>query len=243
MIQHRGGKTILLQHKLLTLSVLSTSQYLAKYQPSRFQARNQRLADPMPPSGVPKTHEVIPGAHVNIVLKADQPTGRQERGIVRDVLTKGNHPRGIKVRLTDGRIGRVQSTVARGVGGDSTTLQPPSSTASMMPATPGTATSPQSQRGWPRYRDVRLDEPLNAAPEQIDLGAYIVPSRRKGQGRKGASISQSDDVGSALDSGASTSHNDSAPVATSATATCPVCGEFEGDESAVAHHVDEHFGP
>ena len=25
-------------------------------------------------------------------------------------------------------------------------------------------------------------------------------------------------------------------------ATCPVCGEFEGDEAAVAHHVEEHFG-
>lgn len=25
-------------------------------------------------------------------------------------------------------------------------------------------------------------------------------------------------------------------------AVCPVCGEFEGDEQAVAHHVEEHFG-
>ena len=23
---------------------------------------------------------------------------------------------------------------------------------------------------------------------------------------------------------------------------CPVCGEFEGDEMAVAHHVESHFG-
>jgi hypothetical protein len=23
---------------------------------------------------------------------------------------------------------------------------------------------------------------------------------------------------------------------------CPVCGEFEGDERAVAHHVEGHFG-
>jgi hypothetical protein len=23
---------------------------------------------------------------------------------------------------------------------------------------------------------------------------------------------------------------------------CPVCGEFEGDEKAVAHHVEGHFG-
>jgi hypothetical protein len=26
-----------------------------------------------------------------------------------------------------------------------------------------------------------------------------------------------------------------------ATAVCPVCGEFEGDEMAVAHHVEQHF--
>lgn len=26
------------------------------------------------------------------------------------------------------------------------------------------------------------------------------------------------------------------------TATCPVCGNFEGDERAVAHHVESHFG-
>lgn len=58
---------------------------------------------------VPKTTAVIPGAAVNIVLKADQPTGRTVSGVVRDVLTRGDHPRGIKVRLSDGRIGRVQS--------------------------------------------------------------------------------------------------------------------------------------
>jgi hypothetical protein len=23
--------------------------------------------------------------------------------------------------------------------------------------------------------------------------------------------------------------------------TCPVCGEFEGDEAAVSHHVNGHF--
>ena len=28
---------------------------------------------------------------------------------------------------------------------------------------------------------------------------------------------------------------------TSANATCPVCGAFEGDETAVAHHVATHF--
>lgn len=60
---------------------------------------------------VPRTSEVIPGATVSIVLKADQLTGRQVQGEVQDVLTRGNHPRGIKVRLKDGRVGRVQKIV------------------------------------------------------------------------------------------------------------------------------------
>ena len=49
------------------------------------------------------------GQAVDIVLKADQPTGKLTRGIVKDILTNSRtHPRGIKVRLTDGRVGRVQ---------------------------------------------------------------------------------------------------------------------------------------
>lgn len=57
---------------------------------------------------VPTIAFVVPGADVWIVLKEDQPTGDETRGVVQDVLTRGNHPRGIKVRLTDGQVGRVQ---------------------------------------------------------------------------------------------------------------------------------------
>ena len=49
------------------------------------------------------------GSHVLIVLKKDQPTGKLTEGYVQDILSPGAvHPRGIKVRLTDGQIGRVQ---------------------------------------------------------------------------------------------------------------------------------------
>ncbi len=49
------------------------------------------------------------GLCVDIVLKKDQPTGKLTRGIVKDILTNSPiHPRGIKVRLQDGQIGRVQ---------------------------------------------------------------------------------------------------------------------------------------
>ena len=50
---------------------------------------------------------VSPGVAVSIVLKPDQRTGRQVQGVVADVLTRRDHPRGIKVRLRDGQVGRV----------------------------------------------------------------------------------------------------------------------------------------
>ena len=49
------------------------------------------------------------GAHVKIVLKKDQRSGTLTEGIVKDLLTSApKHHRGIKVRLEDGQIGRVQ---------------------------------------------------------------------------------------------------------------------------------------
>lgn len=48
------------------------------------------------------------GLEVAIVLKKDQRTGVQTRGIVKDILTNSSsHPHGIKVRLADGQVGRV----------------------------------------------------------------------------------------------------------------------------------------
>ncbi|MEC1666129.1 YwbE family protein [Bacillus mojavensis] len=53
------------------------------------------------------------GLQVDIVLKADQKTGKLTRGTVKDILTKSSyHPYGIKVRLEDGRIGRVQQIIS-----------------------------------------------------------------------------------------------------------------------------------
>lgn len=53
---------------------------------------------------------IKPGITVDIVLKADQRTGKLTRGIVKDILTNSaNHPHGIKVRLQDGQVGRVKS--------------------------------------------------------------------------------------------------------------------------------------
>ncbi|MCG3683366.1 YwbE family protein [Aliarcobacter butzleri] len=49
------------------------------------------------------------GLKVNIVLKEDQRTGKLTSGIVKNILTNSpTHPHGIKVRLQDGQVGRVQ---------------------------------------------------------------------------------------------------------------------------------------
>lgn len=54
-------------------------------------------------------NEIKPGLKVNIVLKADQKTGKLTQGIVKDLLTNSStHPHGIKVRLEDGQVGRVK---------------------------------------------------------------------------------------------------------------------------------------
>ena len=54
------------------------------------------------------------GAEVMIVLKRDQRTGRLTRGKVKEILTQSaNHTHGIKVRLTDGKVGRVKEVVSQ----------------------------------------------------------------------------------------------------------------------------------
>lgn len=61
----------------------------------------------MPP---PKRSEIHPGQQVQIIEKQNQRTGALTTGIVAQLLTKSAvHPHGIKVRLADGRVGRVQA--------------------------------------------------------------------------------------------------------------------------------------
>jgi uncharacterized repeat protein (TIGR03833 family) len=58
---------------------------------------------------------IRPGTRVEIILKKDQRTGKRTIGIVKDILTSSAfHSRGIKVRLEDGQIGRVQEVLADG---------------------------------------------------------------------------------------------------------------------------------
>ncbi|KAJ1332995.1 DUF2196 domain-containing protein [Microdochium nivale] len=180
---------------------------------------------------VPKATHVVPGATVNIVLKADQPTGRQVSGTVRDVLTRGDHHRGIKVRLADGRIGRVQGLAS-----------PSAATRDDPAAVARDLQIQQHTRRHGNYRDIRDDEPLDAPAEQTDLSAYIKPARPRGKGKN--------KDGKAIPAHRGTNGHVADPQpqpplpqynVVSATVTCPVCSVFEGDEAAVAHHVAKHF--
>jgi uncharacterized repeat protein (TIGR03833 family) len=56
--------------------------------------------------------DIKPGMHVMIIMKEDQRTGELTEGYVKDILTKSpKHPRGIKVRLETGEVGRVHSII------------------------------------------------------------------------------------------------------------------------------------
>lgn len=60
----------------------------------------------------PSRNEIKPGMQVRIVEKHNQRSGTLTTGIVARILTASvAHPHGIKVMLTDGRVGRVQSIV------------------------------------------------------------------------------------------------------------------------------------
>jgi uncharacterized repeat protein (TIGR03833 family) len=53
--------------------------------------------------------DIHPGLEVLIVLKKNQRSGITTQGVVQNLLTKSPfHPHGIKVRLEDGQVGRVQ---------------------------------------------------------------------------------------------------------------------------------------
>jgi uncharacterized repeat protein (TIGR03833 family) len=188
-------------------------------------SRPPRPRHPDHPS-VPPYVAIHPGSGVSIILKADQPTGHQVYGIVADLLTRGDHPRGVKVRLRDGRVGRVQRLVnqeegERGeavVGGMSSNL---GRNGNDIGASRGSGA-----RGGRVERDIREDDEYlydeNRIPNQASLGLFAAleeadQRHQKERGWNGKAVEEEKAL------------------------TCPVCGEFEGDERAVAYHVESHF--
>ena len=67
---------------------------------------------------IPARNELKAGLRVEIVTKADQDTGRLTVGTIGAILTASKrHPHGIKVRLRDGRVGRVKNVIGPASGG------------------------------------------------------------------------------------------------------------------------------
>ncbi len=57
--------------------------------------------------------DIKAGVLVQVVQKQDQRTGKLTEGIVKNILTKSStHPHGIKVRLTNGIVGRVKKALS-----------------------------------------------------------------------------------------------------------------------------------
>ena len=195
--------------------VCCNRNYITMNRPRNHQPRQNRHNNPRPPrrdpssntvSSVPTIQQVIPGASVSIVLKADQRTGKETQGIVKDLLTRGDHPRGIKVRLQDGQIGRVQRLGAGDI----------SATETMKPVSELNHTG-RTQTSRPSFRD----EVAQAQEPPLRTLADFIPE---------------------------SNHEEESATSTeeqvhfsSATVNCPICGVFEGDETAVAHHIQDHL--
>jgi uncharacterized repeat protein (TIGR03833 family) len=61
---------------------------------------------------VPKRSEIQLGMRVHVIEKQNQPSGKLTEGLVARILTSSpTHPHGIKVKLTSGKVGRVQAIV------------------------------------------------------------------------------------------------------------------------------------
>ena len=57
--------------------------------------------------------DIKAGTRVQVVQKQNQRSGKLTEGIVKDILTKSStHPHGVKVRLTNGVVGRVKNVFA-----------------------------------------------------------------------------------------------------------------------------------
>ena len=144
--------------------------------PRRSPATPQQAA-----GSVPTTRQVVPGAAVLIVLKEDQPSGRETPGVVQELLTRGDHPRGIKVRLSDGRVGRVQR-MAEGAA-------VPSRGSAVEGGGAGDGDG-ASRRFTHRYTDVRRDEEFLSEPPPRSLADFMPAFGEEEQLRRPEAVDQ-----------------------------------------------------
>ncbi|KAG8458719.1 hypothetical protein KFE25_012917 [Diacronema lutheri] len=86
---------------------------IAAVRASALQAHAQ--AATRPSSDAQTRARIRPGARVAVVQKEHQPTGELTTGVVSQILTgSAHHPRGVKVRLVSGLVGRVQRVLPGG---------------------------------------------------------------------------------------------------------------------------------
>ncbi|KAF1919241.1 hypothetical protein BDU57DRAFT_134696 [Ampelomyces quisqualis] len=189
-------------------------------QPSRSQPRHPPRTHMSSHPSVPPISALHPGTPVSIVLKQDQQSGHTVSGIIADLLTRGDHPRGVKVRLQDGRVGRVQRVVSLGEGERGEEIVGGSSAGLDRDGSRGGGVV-----GGRMERDVR------------DQDEYLYDEGRKEMGNEGlfAALEEADRRWRDERRGVG-------KIAEEGVVRCPVCGEFEGDERAVAWHVEGHFG-
>ncbi|KAF3914809.1 hypothetical protein ABW20_dc0102757 [Dactylellina cionopaga] len=207
----------------------------------------------MPPT-VPRHAVITTNTPVSIILKQDQSTGRQVTGVVADVLTRGDHPRGVKVRLKDGRVGRVQKILdavpagleasgSRSNGEGEGYVDDGYSQTEFSPrGTGGGRGRGRRDRGFGND-NYQAPAPRNGDGDErnetvYDLTAFIKDKRKGGSSRGG--IQQPGGYNAAI-AGSSTAGINRTSDIEAAVVRCPVCGNFEGDETAVQHHVEQHF--
>jgi uncharacterized repeat protein (TIGR03833 family) len=139
---------------------------------------------------VPSASSLRPGVLVDIVLKANQRSGILTRGTIANILTRGDHPRGIKVRLQDGQIGRVQKLVP----GTSNTIESAGQSSALLGQEPSFMNDvAESSEKWPsnygssqsnRQRGIQDDFRYESKPvEERSLEEFfkVKPSRKNGK--------------------------------------------------------------
>lgn len=178
---------------------------------------------------MPPHSSLHPGTPVSIILKVDQPTGHRVQGIVSELLTRGDHPRGVKVRLRDGRVGRVQAVCSMEEGESGEALVGGVGAGLGRDGDGGGGRATERMVGGRVERDVR----------ENDEWVYDEERRREEVG-DGGLFAALDEADRRHEAGRGGQYGD-VGGRSGEIATCPVCGEFEGDERAVAFHVEGHF--
>lgn len=129
---------------------------------------------------VPKMVQLAPGKSVNIILKADQRTGTLTAGQIADILTRGDHPRGIKVRLTDGQIGRVQSLTHAASATRSPSAKPSTSQPPTFAGQYGQQSDQANATHLKMAQDMRYDgHDLASREDSTSLADYVKPRKQK----------------------------------------------------------------